>query len=192
MNLVLPVSSGKYCGTCVSTAPAVEPDVLSFTVSLTGSTIDVIAAVVSTCSASTDCTDSLVSTCSGSVCIAMPCGGGSFTPDGAYDSLWDSVKPLTGEYTINFFQYQEDVGGVHAECLDQLHRRYLCRQLQLLPGSSWRTSVAVRSGGCICTVTGPSFLGVQTCRKLRIFRSCSSWRDGKAFFGPCTQVHGHG
>ena len=133
MNLVDPVSSGKYCGMCVSTAPAVEPAVMSFTVSLTGCTIDAIAAVVSTCSASTNCTDSLVFTCCGSVCIAMPCGGGSFTPDAAYDSLWDSVKPLTGEYTINFFQYQEDVGGVHAECLDQLHRLFLRRQLHLLP-----------------------------------------------------------
>ena len=28
---------------------------------------------------------------------------------GAYDSLWDSVKPMTGDYTINYFQYQEDV-----------------------------------------------------------------------------------
>ena len=28
---------------------------------------------------------------------------------GAYDSLWDSVKPMTGDYTINYFQYHEDV-----------------------------------------------------------------------------------
>ena len=35
----------KYCGTCVSTVPAVEPAVMSFTVFLTGSTIDAIAAV---------------------------------------------------------------------------------------------------------------------------------------------------
>ena len=33
MDLADPVSSGKYCGTCVSTAPAVEPAVMSFTVS---------------------------------------------------------------------------------------------------------------------------------------------------------------
>ena len=33
---------------------------------------------------------------------------------GAYDSLWDSMKPMTGDYTINYFQYQEDV-------------RYVCR-----------------------------------------------------------------
>ena len=26
----------------------------------------------------------------------MSCSGGSFTPDGAYDSLWDNVKPMTG------------------------------------------------------------------------------------------------
>ena len=32
-----------------------------------------------------------------------------FHSDGAYDSLWDSVKPMKGKYTINYFQYQEDV-----------------------------------------------------------------------------------
>jgi len=42
----------------------------------------------------------------------MSCGGGSFTPDGAYNSLWDSVKVMKGKYTINCFQYQEDVGCV--------------------------------------------------------------------------------
>ena len=61
------------------------------------------------------CTNSATPTCSGGsggVCVAMSCGGGSFTPDGAYDSLWDSVKPMTGKYTINYFQYQDDVGCV--------------------------------------------------------------------------------
>ena len=85
---------------------------MSFTVALTGSTIVTTAAVVITYSASTDCTDSATSTCSGGVCVAMSCGGGSFIPDGAYDSLWDSVKPMKGKYTINYFQYQEDVGCV--------------------------------------------------------------------------------
>ena len=42
----------------------------------------------------------------------MSCDGGSFTPGGAYDSLWDSVMPITGKYTIYYFQYQEDVGCV--------------------------------------------------------------------------------
>ena len=41
-------------------------------------------------------TDSTTPTCSGGVCVAMSYVGGSFTPDGAYDSLWDSVKPMTG------------------------------------------------------------------------------------------------
>ena len=58
MPLADPVSSGKYSGTCVSTAPAVEPATMSFTVTLAGSTIDATAAVVFTCSASADCTDS--------------------------------------------------------------------------------------------------------------------------------------
>ena len=58
MNLADPVSSGKYSGTSVSTAPAVAPAAMSFTVTLTGCTIDATAAVVSTCSASADCIDS--------------------------------------------------------------------------------------------------------------------------------------
>ena len=38
-------------------------------------------------------------------CVVMTCGGRSFSPD-AYDSAWDSVLPMKGEYTINYFQYQ--------------------------------------------------------------------------------------
>ena len=41
----------------------------------------------------------------------MSCGGG-FTPGGAYDSVWDSVKQMAGKYFINYFQYQEFVGCV--------------------------------------------------------------------------------
>ena len=40
----------------------------------------------------------------------MSCGGG-FTPGGAYDSLWDSLKPMT-ENSSSYFQFQEDVGCV--------------------------------------------------------------------------------
>ena len=40
----------------------------------------------------TQAIDSDVQRC---VCIAMSCGGGSFTPDGAFDSLWDSrTRPV--------------------------------------------------------------------------------------------------
>ena len=39
MNLADPVSSGKYSGTCVSTAPVDELTAMSFTVPLTGDTI---------------------------------------------------------------------------------------------------------------------------------------------------------
>ena len=46
----------------------------------------------------------------GSVRVAMSCGGGFCSPDGAFDSVWDGVRPLTGKYFVNYFQYQEDVG----------------------------------------------------------------------------------
>ena len=39
-------------------------------------------------------------------------GGESFSPDDAYDSAWNSVKQMKGTYTINYFQYQDDVGCV--------------------------------------------------------------------------------
>ena len=50
--------------------------------------------------------------CCGGVCVAMLYGGWFLTPDGTYDSVWDSVKPLTGNYFINYFQYQEFVGCI--------------------------------------------------------------------------------
>ena len=109
MDLVDPVSSGMYCGTCVSMAPAADPAVMSFTVLFYVAT----AAVGITCFASADCTVSRLQ-CAAWVFTSGCRGDGSFTPEGAYDSLWDSVEPMTGEYTINFFQYQEDVGCVHA------------------------------------------------------------------------------
>ena len=45
-------------------------------------------------------------------CVAMSCGGGFCSPDGAYDSVWDRVMPITGKYFFIHFQYQEFVGCV--------------------------------------------------------------------------------
>ena len=55
MHLAVPVSSGKVQWDVRVHGSAVEPDAMSFTVTLAGSTIDATAAVVSTCSASADC-----------------------------------------------------------------------------------------------------------------------------------------
>ena len=104
MDLADPVSSGTYSGNFVFTAPVAEPTVMSFTVPLNG--------CVTSCSSSADCPGSAAPMCCGGVCVAMSCGGGGFTPDGAYDSVWDSARPMTGKYIINYFQYQEDVGCV--------------------------------------------------------------------------------
>ena len=35
----------------------------------------------------------------------MSCGGDSFSPDGAYDFAWDTVKPMKGKFTINYIQF---------------------------------------------------------------------------------------
>ena len=80
------------------------------------------------------CLDSAAPMCCGGVCVAMSCGGGGFPPDGAYDSIWDSVRPMTGKFAFNSFQYQEFVG-----CICMLNYwfssndRDLRRQLQLFP-----------------------------------------------------------
>ena len=49
---------------------------------------------------------SLVSPWSWCSCVAMLCGGESFSPDDAYDSALDSVMPMKGKYTIKYIQYQ--------------------------------------------------------------------------------------
>ena len=112
MDLADPVSSGKYRGIFVFTAPVAERTVVSFTVPLNGCTIVATATVVTSCSSSADCPGSAAPLYCGGVCVAMSCGGGGFTPDSAYDSVWDSVRPMTGKYIIYYFQYQEDVGCV--------------------------------------------------------------------------------
>ena len=72
------------------------------------------------------CPGSAAPLCCGGVCVATSCGGGGFPPDGAYDSAWCSVRPMTGKYFINYFQYQEVVGRVcMLNGIVQQQRRYL-------------------------------------------------------------------
>ena len=94
---------------CVFTAPVAEPTVMSFTVPWIGWTIAATANVVTSCSSSADC---------GGICVAMSCVCG-FSPGGAYDSVWDSVKPMAGKYLFNYFQYQGFVG-----CICMLNYRF--------------------------------------------------------------------
>ena len=89
--------------------------------------------------------------------IVMPRGRGSFILDGAHDSLWDNVKPMTGKYTINCFQYQEDV-----RCVCILNDWIISSNRKFAPtttttsGSRRMTRVAVKCGRCICPVTRSS------------------------------------
>ena len=88
-----------------------ELNVVLFTVPLVGSTIVATATGVTSYSSSADCFGSAAPLCCESVCVAMSCGAG-FTPGGAYNSVWDSVMPMTGNYFFNYFQYEEVVGCV--------------------------------------------------------------------------------
>ena len=67
-------------------------------------------------------------------CVAMSCGGGNFSPDGAYDSALDSVMPMKENTPSIKSSTLEDVGCVLlAQWLVQLLRRNLRRQPQLFP-----------------------------------------------------------
>ena len=96
VDLADPVSSRKFSG---FSCPWLQlrSSLWCRSQSLFGSTIAATATVVIFC---------------GGVCVAMSCGGGFFTPGAAYDAVWDSVRPMTGNYTISYFQYPEFVGSV--------------------------------------------------------------------------------
>ena len=128
MDLADPVSSGKYSRIFVFTAPVAEPTVMSFTVSWNGYSIVATATVVTSCSCGL--------LCCGSVCVAMSCCGGFFTPDGAYDSVWDRVKPMTGKYFFNYFQYQEFVGCVCMLNTGSAASTKFAQTTTTIPGSS--------------------------------------------------------
>ena len=59
------------------------------------------------------------------------CGGGFCSSDGAYDSVWDRVKPMTGKFDLLFPVPRGRWVYLHAELLVQQLRRDLRRQLQL-------------------------------------------------------------
>ena len=113
MDLADPVSSGKYSGAFVFTATVAEPTVMSFAVPLNGYSIVATATVVTTCFCG--------------LFVLWECLRRDvvwwwfFTPGGAYDSVWDCVRPMTGNYLLNYFQYQEVV-----ECVCMLNDWISC------------------------------------------------------------------
>ena len=124
-----PVSSGKYSGTFVFAGPVAEPTVMLFTVPLNGCTIIATATFVTSCSSSADYPDSLDPMSCGGVFVAMSCGGGCFTPDGAYDSVWDRCEADEGNYIFNYFQYQDAVGCLAMSCGGEIFLSLWCVRL---------------------------------------------------------------
>ena len=104
--------------------------------------------------------DSAAPMCCRSVCVAMSCGGGFYTPDGAYDSVWDSVRPLTGKYT-QLFLVPRGCG-----CVCMLNGWFssndtICADNYIYFRFKLQACVAVRSGSCICTAILPSWWTVM-------------------------------
>ena len=205
MDLADTVSSGKYSGTFVLTAPVAEPSVTSYTVPLDGCTIVATATVVTSCSSSADCIVSAAPMCCGGVCVAMSCGGGFFTPDGAYDSALDSVCRLLEIFFFNYFQYQEFVGCVcmlnywfssNDEICPDNHNYFRFKLKDKCRSERWelylygdmtiqvvRAQVQFLDSGDMPVVVTTGH-GVQACRKLwfpTVAVLGSSWFDGMSF-----------
>ena len=113
----------------------------------------------------------------------MSCGG-SFTPGGAYDSVWDSVKLMTGNSFFNYFQYQEFVG-----CVCMLNYWFSSND-DICPDnynySRFTLKDKCRSEKWEVYLYGDMTIKVMGSRRAEncgVLRSCSSWRDGKAFLG---------
>ena len=100
----------------------------------------------------------------------MSCGGGLFTPDGAYDSVWD-CETDDWKFFFNYFQYQEFVGCV---CMlnywfssndDICPDNYNYSRFKLKDKCrSEKWEVFLQCDMPVVAMTGH---GVQTCRKLR-------------------------
>ena len=129
----------------------------------------------------------------------MSCGGGFFTSGDAYDSVWDIVKPMTGKYFFNYFQYQEFVGCVcmlnywfssNDEICPDNHNYSRFKLKDKCRTEKWelylygdmtikveRAQVQFMDSADMPVVVTTGH-GVQTCRNCGGLRSCSSWSDG--------------
>ena len=112
----------------------------------------------------------------------MSCGGG-FTPGGAYYSVWDSVKLMTGNSFFNYFQYHEFVG-----CVCMLNYWFSSSD-DICPDnynfSRFTLKDKCRSEKWEVYLYGDMTIKVMGSRRPEncgVLRSCSSWCDGKAFF----------
>ena len=174
MDLADPASSGKYTWFFVFTAPVAELNVVSFTVPLNYWTIAATATVVTSCSSSTDC---------GGVCVTMSCGGGFFTPGGAYDSVWDSVRPMIGNTPSIPFS------TLDVECVCMLNDWINCNDDFCADNynySRFMLKDKCRSEKWELYLYGDMTIKVMESRRAEhcgVLRSCSSWCDGKAFLG---------
>ena len=112
----------------------------------------------------------------------MSCGGG-FTPFGAYVSVWNSVKPMTGKF---FFLYP--VPRV-VECVCMLNGWFSSID-DICPDncnySRFMLKDKCRSEKWELYLNDDMTIQVMVSRRAEhcgVHRSCSSWCDGKAFLG---------
>ena len=120
----------------------------------------------------------------GGVCVAMSCGGLGFTPDGFYDSVWDSVRPITGKYFVYYFQYQQDV-----ECVCILNDCF-SSNYDICP-DNYNYSRFTLKDKCRSEKWEVYLYGDMTIKVMESIRaencgglrSCISWCEGKAFWG---------
>ena len=138
IDFVDPVSSGKYSGTFVFSAPVAEPIVMSFTAPLSYCTIVATATVVTSCSSSSDC-------------------GGCLRHDVVWWSRW-CLQFYLGQREADYWKIHRLLfpvpRGRWGVCLLNVwfsSNDEVCADNYTLSRFKLTASVAVRSGICICT-----------------------------------------
>ena len=74
--------------------------------------------------------------CCGGVCVAMSCGGDSFSPDGAYDFSWDSVKADEGNIHHQFHPAPLTLSVSACSMFGSAASTYFAQTTTTIPGSS--------------------------------------------------------
>ena len=107
-------------------------------------------------------------------CVAMSCGGDSFSPDGAYVFAWDSVQPMKGNTPSITSSTLVDVGCV---CMLNDWICSICADIHSY--FQFKLVGMGRSAGSAATQV--QVCGETVVRSQLLLRRCSSWIDGLTF-----------
>ena len=107
--------------------------------------------------------------------VAMSCGG----LDGAYNSIWDSVRPMTGKYITYYFQYHDFV-----RCVCMLNYLFssndeFCPDNYNYSGAGCQYQEDV---GCVCMLHGWISCSDDLRRQLQLLPVQVEWQGSQCWW----------